>query len=83
MFISPSELTATQIKSLISIKDHNKPAPISSGFAFTRSGYISWKLIRELCELNLIISDGENVVLTKAGSRIASNFSNKSVLGYD
>lgn len=83
MYISPSDLTATQLSALKALHEHDKPVPFSSGFAFVKGAPISWKILNQLKEYKLIMSDGMFITLTNAGHGIAKKFASKQILGYD
>jgi hypothetical protein len=93
-FVDPSKMKASELKALVCLFLHGKPAPFLTGHAFCsevvhvsinpRDTFISWKVIKELIRLKLVYFDKDiNVQLTGAGRGISRGLSNKPIHGYD
>ena len=84
MHINPSELSSTELRSIVAMSKHNRPAMISCGFVIIGDTFINWKVIKSICEKGLIVKHINGTVeLTIAGNRIAKQFCNRPILGYD
>ena len=84
MHINPSELSSTELRSLVALHKHNRPSMVSAGFAIVSDMFIHWRVIRSLDEKRLIMQNQNGTVeLTWVGRNIAKQFANRPILGYD
>ncbi len=83
MFINPNQLKASELKAIVALFKHGRPASISAGHIFTKSLIIKWTTIKDLSDMKVITNENGIVTLTNTGIGIGKNFAGRRILGYD
>lgn len=92
-FVDPSKMKASELKALVCLYLHGKPAPFLTGHAFCTKAHhpsispmeciIPWRIVNQLVSLKLAANGDVGVVLTGAGKGIGRSLAEKPILGYD
>jgi hypothetical protein len=83
MFINPNNLKASELKAIVALFKHGRPAAVSAGHIFTKSLVIKWNIINELSSLKIVTNENGNVSLTSVGVGIGKSFAGRKIFGRD
>lgn len=83
VFVHPSELRAYELRAVLALHKHGKPAPVSAGHCFAAKMAIKWGAFLRLIDLGLAYWVGDRVDLTPAGHGMARGLEHRRIVGYD